>query len=242
MKRTALVGLKVAVSLALLAYLFSVTDTHALEERVRSADLLLLVAAVACYLSMLALATWRWRLLLETLGVDAPMRRLLSVLSGGDVLQQLPPEQHRRRRGARARRLAPHRLDGRLARRGRHRPHPRASAPSTCSPRPLSCSEGPSSAGSRARASCSAAWRSSSWGSPTSSSGRARRARCSRRRGSTASPGRSGSSRRRRAPSGATGQKVAQRARRARARASPCRRSRSGTTCASRARSASRCR
>jgi hypothetical protein len=78
MKRSALVGLKVAVSLALLAYLFSVTDAQALEERVRSADLLLLVAAVACYLSMLALATWRWRMLLETLGVEAPMHRLLS--------------------------------------------------------------------------------------------------------------------------------------------------------------------
>ena len=77
MKRSALVGLKVAVSLALLAYLFSVTDTHALEQRVRSADLVMLVAAVACYLAMLALATFRWRLLLETLGVDAPMRRLL---------------------------------------------------------------------------------------------------------------------------------------------------------------------
>jgi glycosyltransferase 2 family protein len=78
MKRAALVGLKVAVSLALLAYLFSVTDMHALEERVRSADLLMLVAAVACYMAMLAFATWRWRLLLETLGVDAPMRQLLS--------------------------------------------------------------------------------------------------------------------------------------------------------------------
>jgi uncharacterized protein (TIRG00374 family) len=77
MKRSALVGLKVAVSLALLAYLFSVTDTHALEQRVRSADLLMLVGAVACYLAMLALATFRWRLLLETLGVDAPMRGLL---------------------------------------------------------------------------------------------------------------------------------------------------------------------
>ena len=40
MKRTALLGAKVAVSLALLAYLFSTTDLAALEERVRSADLL----------------------------------------------------------------------------------------------------------------------------------------------------------------------------------------------------------
>jgi uncharacterized protein (TIRG00374 family) len=78
MKRSALVGVKLAVSAALLAYLFSSTDTRALEQRVRSADLLMLLAAVLCYVAMLALATWRWRLLLETLGVDAPIRRLTS--------------------------------------------------------------------------------------------------------------------------------------------------------------------
>ena len=78
MKRSALVGVKLAVSAALLAYLFSSTDIRALEQRVRSADLLMLVAAVFCYVAMLALATWRWRLLLETLGVDAPLRRLTS--------------------------------------------------------------------------------------------------------------------------------------------------------------------
>jgi len=76
MKRFALVGVKLAVSAALLAYLFSITDTHALEHRVRAADLLMLGAAVCCYAAMLGLATWRWQLLLETLGVDAPMRRL----------------------------------------------------------------------------------------------------------------------------------------------------------------------
>jgi hypothetical protein len=76
MKRSALVGVKVAVSLALLAYLFSITDLAALEERVRSADLLLLAAAVGAYVAMLALATWRWQVLLEGLGVAAPLRRL----------------------------------------------------------------------------------------------------------------------------------------------------------------------
>jgi hypothetical protein len=76
MKRSALAGVKVAVSLALLAYLFSITDLAALEERVRSADLLLLAAAVGCYVAMLALATWRWQVLLEALGVAAPLRRL----------------------------------------------------------------------------------------------------------------------------------------------------------------------
>jgi glycosyltransferase 2 family protein len=78
MKRSALVGVKLAVSAALLAYLFSITDIAALELRLRSADLLLLAAAVFCYFAMLGLATWRWRLLLATLGVEAPLRRLTS--------------------------------------------------------------------------------------------------------------------------------------------------------------------
>jgi len=76
MKRTALVGAKVAVSAALLAYLLSTTDLAAIEERVRSADLVDLLGAVACFVLMLALATWRWQLLLGALGAPAPIRRL----------------------------------------------------------------------------------------------------------------------------------------------------------------------
>ena len=76
MKRGALLAVKVTVSLVLLGYLFATSDLQALEERVRTADLLLLGAAVGCYLVMLALATWRWQLLLEALGVVAPLRHL----------------------------------------------------------------------------------------------------------------------------------------------------------------------
>jgi glycosyltransferase 2 family protein len=76
MKRSALAGVKVGISLALLAYLFSVTDLAAFEQRLRSADLVPLAAAVSSYVAMLALATWRWRILLEGLGVAAPLRRL----------------------------------------------------------------------------------------------------------------------------------------------------------------------
>jgi uncharacterized protein (TIRG00374 family) len=76
MKRTLLVAAKVAVSLALLAYLFATSDLQALEERVRTADLLMLSAAVGCYVAMLALATWRWQLLLGALGCVAPLRHL----------------------------------------------------------------------------------------------------------------------------------------------------------------------
>jgi len=70
-KKTALLAGKIAVSLGLLAYLFSTTDTRALLERVRSGDLVLLVVAVVLYLLMLALATWRWLLLLVAQGYSA---------------------------------------------------------------------------------------------------------------------------------------------------------------------------
>jgi uncharacterized protein (TIRG00374 family) len=76
MKRGALLAVKVAVSLALLVYLFATSDLRALEERVRTADLLLLSGAVGCYVAMLGLATWRWQLLLEALGCVAPLRHL----------------------------------------------------------------------------------------------------------------------------------------------------------------------
>ena len=76
MKRAALLTLKIGVSLALLTYLFSTTDLRALEDRVRTADLLDLLAAVLFYSAMLGLAAWRWRLLLTGLGRTAPMRQL----------------------------------------------------------------------------------------------------------------------------------------------------------------------
>jgi glycosyltransferase 2 family protein len=76
MKRSALLGAKIGVSLALLAYLFLTTDLAALEERVRSADLLDLASAVLAYAVMLALAAWRWKLLLSALGSAPSLRDL----------------------------------------------------------------------------------------------------------------------------------------------------------------------
>jgi uncharacterized protein (TIRG00374 family) len=76
MKRSAIFGAKIGVSLALLAYLFSTTDLGALNERLRAVDLLDLLAAVLCFVLMLALATWRWQMLLGALGAPAPIRRL----------------------------------------------------------------------------------------------------------------------------------------------------------------------
>jgi uncharacterized protein (TIRG00374 family) len=77
-KRTLLLGVKVAVSLALLAYLFTTTDLAALLARVRTGDTLLLALAVLLYLGMLSVSAWRWRLLLCAQGLPVPMRRLTS--------------------------------------------------------------------------------------------------------------------------------------------------------------------
>jgi uncharacterized protein (TIRG00374 family) len=76
MKRLALLGAKITVSLALLIYLFSTTDLRALEGRVRSADLLDMLGAVFCFATMLLVATWRWQILLQALGRTAPLRSL----------------------------------------------------------------------------------------------------------------------------------------------------------------------
>jgi hypothetical protein len=77
-KRTVLLALKIGVSLALLAYLFTTTDLTALLARVRTGDTLLLALAVVLYLVMIALSAWRWRLLLDAQGFPVPLRRLTS--------------------------------------------------------------------------------------------------------------------------------------------------------------------
>jgi hypothetical protein len=78
MKSGALLAAKIGVSLALLIYLFSTTDRAALLLRVRGGDVLLFACAVALYGGMLAISTWRWRLLLQALGFPARLRDLTS--------------------------------------------------------------------------------------------------------------------------------------------------------------------
>ena len=73
MRRGVSVAVKVGVSLALLAYLLSTTDLAALTRRVRSGDPLLFAGALALYTLTMALATWRWRLLLRAQGYQAPI-------------------------------------------------------------------------------------------------------------------------------------------------------------------------
>jgi hypothetical protein len=76
LKTRLLLAAKVAVSVALLAYLFSTTDLAALKERVRTGDTFLLVLAMGLYGLIIAISIWRWKLLLHTQGYQATMSHL----------------------------------------------------------------------------------------------------------------------------------------------------------------------
>jgi len=75
-KRSGLLVLKLTVSAALLAYLLSTTDLQALTQRLRASDALLLGLAMVLYSLILGISTWRWRLLLQAQGYEAPIADL----------------------------------------------------------------------------------------------------------------------------------------------------------------------
>jgi uncharacterized membrane protein YbhN (UPF0104 family) len=77
-RRWLLTGLKLVVSIGLLAVLFSRTDLSGLWSSVRNASLPWVVVALGLYLLQMLVATWRWSVLLVPQGVDLGQRRLLS--------------------------------------------------------------------------------------------------------------------------------------------------------------------
>jgi uncharacterized membrane protein YbhN (UPF0104 family) len=70
--------LKLAVSAALLAWLFSRVDVARLWESARAASVPWLIVALAFYAAMIAGSAWRWGLLLRAQHVDVPFRTLTS--------------------------------------------------------------------------------------------------------------------------------------------------------------------
>jgi uncharacterized membrane protein YbhN (UPF0104 family) len=76
-RRSALMLFKLAVSIALLAILFSKIDVHRLWSSARSASLFWLAAALVVYFINVLVSIWRWRLLLEAQAVEVPARKLL---------------------------------------------------------------------------------------------------------------------------------------------------------------------
>ncbi|PYQ82663.1 MAG: hypothetical protein DMG01_00475, partial [Acidobacteria bacterium] len=76
-RRYVLLALKISVSLALLAVLFSRIDVGRLWAGARNASLLWLSAALALYLVNVLASIWRWHLLLRAQHVAIRRRSLL---------------------------------------------------------------------------------------------------------------------------------------------------------------------
>jgi len=75
-RRYVFLALKVAVSIALLVFLFSRVDMAVLWGQAKHASMLWLAAALAIYAVNIVASAWRWRLLLEAQHVHIPPLRL----------------------------------------------------------------------------------------------------------------------------------------------------------------------
>jgi glycosyltransferase 2 family protein len=79
MKKTALTTLKIAVSVAIYAYIFGwMIDVTHLWQLVRGARLSLYIAAVLLYVLIQIASTYRWYILLRPLGLESSFSRILS--------------------------------------------------------------------------------------------------------------------------------------------------------------------
>src|SRR4051812_30955566 len=76
-RRYVLLALKLSVSIALLAVLFSRIDTGQLWSKARTASVPWLLVAMLIFVGNMITATWRWHLLLSAQGVFIATRRLV---------------------------------------------------------------------------------------------------------------------------------------------------------------------
>src|SRR5262245_34381230 len=76
-RRYGLMAAKLAVSVVLLAFLFSRIDVGSLWASARRASVPWLAAAVGIYLINVLISVWRWRLLLDAQEIELPWRMLL---------------------------------------------------------------------------------------------------------------------------------------------------------------------
>src|SRR5215831_1424697 len=78
MKKTAILALKVAVSLGLFAYIFHKVDARHLWEITKSAKFSFLAGAILIYLVIQVLSAYRWWLLLIPLEMKVPFSKVLA--------------------------------------------------------------------------------------------------------------------------------------------------------------------
>ncbi len=83
MKGKAISALKVAISLALIAYLFSRVDLSRVAGAIASANYFYLLLALGLYFLAIAVGCLKWRLLLKAQGIEVPFASLLSYIFVG---------------------------------------------------------------------------------------------------------------------------------------------------------------
>lgn len=87
-----LVGLlKLSVSVALIAYLFSIVDLSGLAERYRTIDPWFLLLAVVLLVAQVAISALKWKLILRADGLDTPYLGLLRAYYIGNFLSLFLP-------------------------------------------------------------------------------------------------------------------------------------------------------
>lgn len=90
-KKVLSVIIKIAVSLGLLAFLFSKTDMQAVLAVVKSADKYFLCLAFMVYFISFILGFFRWEMLLHTAGIKLPTKRVIISLAGGNFFNLFLP-------------------------------------------------------------------------------------------------------------------------------------------------------
>jgi glycosyltransferase 2 family protein len=79
MKKTALMLLKIVVSLGILAYIFTkVIDIRHLWANLREADVSFIIAGILFYFLVQTLSAWRWYLLIKPQGLDISFPKVLA--------------------------------------------------------------------------------------------------------------------------------------------------------------------
>ncbi|MDD5154985.1 MAG: lysylphosphatidylglycerol synthase transmembrane domain-containing protein [Candidatus Omnitrophica bacterium] len=82
-KQALLIILRIAISIALLIFLFRQVNRETMFETVRGANKYLLIAAFLVYFFTYLICLYRWQMLLKASGIHLPLKRVIISFSGG---------------------------------------------------------------------------------------------------------------------------------------------------------------
>ena len=91
MRGRALLGLKVCLSVGLLAYLFTLIDLDRLLEQLRQVDLRYLVVGLMLLLAQIGISSLKWQLILRSDGVSMFLPSLVKIYMIGNFLSLFLP-------------------------------------------------------------------------------------------------------------------------------------------------------